>query len=407
MTANAKKAVKIGSLCFLAYLAVYIAKNILGTVTPSMMNAGFTDSAIHTAKAVYFYTYAVGQLINGAIGDKIKAKYMMSFGLALSGVSNFVFAQINFHNEIQGEMPIAAYVAYACTGFFLAMIYGPMTKIVSENTEMPYTTRCSLGYTVASYLGSPSAGIFAAIFAWQTAFSASSIALIIMAAMVFLFFTIFERKGIVTYGRFKAQKKSEGGKGSIKQLFERQIVKFAIIAMITGTIRTTLVTNLSEYFATRLSFSSEAAPLAFSLATLGIASSSFIVIFIYEKIGHNLDKTLLIMFTSAAIFFTLTYFVTVPYVNIVLIVLSIMSSNGAATMLWSRYCPSLRDTGIVSGVTGFLDFLSYIAAGTMDLVTPSIVHSIAWDGMMLVCLGFMLIGIGISLPWKRMLNKNA
>ena len=113
------------------------------------------------------------------------------------------------------------------------------------------------------------------------------------------------------------------------------------------------------------------------------------------------------MFTSAAIFFTLTYFVTAPYVNIVLIVLSIMSSNGAATMLWSRYCPSLRDTGIVSGVTGFLDFLSYIAAGTMDLVTPSIVHSIAWDGMMLVCLGFMLIGIGISLPWKRMLNKNA
>ena len=407
MTANAKKAVKIGSLCFLAYLAVYIAKNILGTVTPSMMNAGFTDSAIHTAKAVYFYTYAVGQLINGAIGDKIKAKYMMSFGLALSGISNFAFAQINLHNEIQGEMPVAAYVAYACTGFFLAMIYGPMTKIVSENTEMPYTTRCSLGYTVASYLGSPAAGIFAAIFAWQTAFSASSIALVIMAAMVFLCFTLFERKGIITYGRFKVQKKSEGGKGSIKQLFERQIVKFAIIAMITGTIRTTLVTNLSEYFATRLSFSSEAAPLAFSLATLGIASSSFIVIFIYEKIGHNLDKTLLIMFTSAAIFFTLTYFVTAPYVNIVLIVLAIMSSNGAATMLWSRYCPSLRDTGIVSGVTGFLDFLSYIAAGTMDLVTPHIVHSVAWDGMMLVCLGFMLVGIVISLPWKKIIHKNA
>lgn len=407
MTANAKKAVKIGSLCFLAYLAVYIAKNILGTVTPSMMNAGFTDSAIHTAKAVYFYTYAVGQLINGAIGDKIKAKYMMSFGLALSGVSNFVFAQINLHNEILGEMPVAAYVAYACTGFFLAMIYGPMTKIVSENTEMPYTTRCSLGYTVASYLGSPAAGIFAAIFAWQTAFSASSIALVIMAALVFFFFTLFEKKGIITYGRFKAQKKSDGGKGSIKQLFERQIVKFAIIAMITGTIRTTLVTNLSEYFATRLSFSSDAAPLAFSLATLGIASSSFIVIFIYEKIGHNLDKTLLIMFTSAAIFFTLTYFITAPYVNIVLIVLAIMSSNGAATMLWSRYCPSLRDTGIVSGVTGFLDFLSYIAAGTMDLVTPHIVHSVAWDGMMLVCLGFMLVGIVISLPWKKIIHKNA
>ncbi len=413
MTANAKKAIKIGSLCFLAYLAVYIAKNILGTVTPSMMKAGFTDSAIHTAKAVYFYTYAVGQLINGAIGDKIKAKYMMSFGLAFAGISNFAFAEICVNSDVIGAVPLAAYVAYACTGFFLAMIYGPMTKVVSENTEMPYTTRCSLGYTIASYLGSPAAGIFAAIWAssWNTAFSASSIALVVMAAVVFFFFSLFEKKGLIVYGRFKAKKKSDGGKGKIKQLFERQIVKFAIIAMITGTIRTTLVTNLSEYFSTRLNFSSTAAPLAFSLATLGIASSSFIVIFLYEKIGHDLDKTLLIMFTSAAIFFTLTYFVTFnPYVNIVLIVLSIMSSNGAATMLWSRYCPSLRDTGIVSGVTGFLDFLSYIAAGTMDLVTPHIVHSVAWDGMMLVCLAFMLIGIGISLPWKtfkRMLDRHA
>ncbi len=413
MTANAKKAIKIGSLCFLAYLAVYIAKNILGTVTPAMMKSGFTDSAIHTAKAVYFYTYAVGQLINGAIGDKIKAKYMMSFGLAFAGISNFAFSEICANSDVLGVVPVAAYVAYACTGFFLAMIYGPMTKVVSENTEMPYTTRCSLGYTIASYLGSPAAGIFAAIWAssWNTAFTASSIALVVMAAVVFFFFSLFEKKGLIVYGRFKAKKKSEGGKGKIKQLFERQIVKFAIIAMITGTIRTTLVTNLSEYFSTRLNFSSTAAPLAFSLATLGIASSSFIVIFLYEKLGHDLDKTLLIMFTSAAIFFTLTYFVTFsPYVNIVLIVLSIMSSNGAATMLWSRYCPSLRDTGIVSGVTGFLDFLSYIAAGTMDLVTPHIVHSVAWDGMMLVCLAFMLVGIGISLPWKtfkRMFSRHA
>ena len=411
MTENAKKAIKIGSLCFLAYLAVYIAKNILGTVTPAMEAAGFSESATLTAKSVYFYAYAVGQLINGSIGDKIKAKYMMSFGLALSGISNFAFAQINYLSADPSHMSTLAYFAYGCTGFFLAMIYGPMTKVVSENTEMPYTTRCSLGYTVASYLGSPAAGIFAALFAWHSAFTASSIALVVMAAAVFVAFTIYEKKGLIVYNRFKTQKKSEGSKGSIKMLFERQIVKFAIVAIITGVIRTSLVTNLSKYFADRLSFSKEAAPLAFSLATLGIASSSFIVIFIYEKIGHDLDKTLLIMFTSAAIFFTLTYFIDFnPYVNIVLIVLSIMSSNGAATMLWSRYCPSLRDTGMVSGATGFLDFLSYMAAGSMDLVTPSLLKIFAWDGIMLVCVGFMVIGIVISLPWKtikRVTDKHA
>ncbi len=405
MTDNAKKAVKIGSLCFFAYLAVYMAKNMLGAVAPAMMEAGFSDSSIHTAKAVYFYTYAVGQLINGAIGDKIKAKYMLSFGLAMAGVSNFVFVQSNVLNANLGEMPIIAYVAYACTGFFLAMIYGPMTKVVSENTEMPYTYRVSIGYTISSYFGSPAAGVFAALFAWHTAVSTSSVALVLMAVTVFVAFTVLERKGIVTYGRFKKQKKSSGNKGSIKQLFERHIVKFAFISILTGIVRATIVTNLSEYYAIRLSFSKETAPLVFSLSTLALATSSFIVLFIHEKLKHDVDKTLILMFTSAAIFFTLTYFVTVPYVNVVLIILAIMSSNGAAKMLWSRYCPSLRDTGIVSGVTGFLDFLSYIAAGTMDLAIPGIVNRFAWDGVMVICVGLMLVGLAISLPWKKWTAK--
>ena len=89
---NAKKAIKIGSLCFFSYLAVYLARNVLSTVTPAMQSEGFSKEAIGAASSVYFITYAVGQLINGAIGDRIKARYMMSFGMALAGVSNFLFS---------------------------------------------------------------------------------------------------------------------------------------------------------------------------------------------------------------------------------------------------------------------------------------------------------------------------
>ena len=42
--------------------------------------------------------------------------------------------------------------------------------------------------------------------------------------------------------------------------------------------------------------------------------------------------------------------------DIAFLILAIMASNCAASMLWSRYCPSLRDTGMVSSATGFLDF---------------------------------------------------
>ena len=91
----------------------------------------------------------------------------------------------------------------------------------------------------------------------------------------------------------------------------------------------------------------------------------------------------------------------------VLIVLSIMSSNGAATMLWSRYCPSLRDTGIVSGVTGFLDFLSYMAAAAANVLFPLLIEEKAWswESVVLIWLGLMVVGVLISLPYNKIFCK--
>ena len=240
MTANAKKAIKIGSMCFMAYLAVYLARNILSTVTPAMQGQGFSKDGIGFASSVFFYSYAVGQLINGAIGDKIKAKYMMTVGLFCAGICNLLFSYFNVNNDVYGVIPGAAYLAYGAAGFFLAMIYGPMTKIVSENTELPYTTRCSLGYTFASYFGSPMAGLLATFLVWQNVFAVSSGVLCTMAVVLFLAFTVFERKGIITYGRFKRERK-KGEKGSIRMLFDRQIVKFSFISILTGIVRTSVL----------------------------------------------------------------------------------------------------------------------------------------------------------------------
>ena len=74
LSQNAKKAIYIGTLCSIAYFAVYIARNILSAVTPQMVALGYTEEYIGSISSLYFVFYAIGQLINGAIGDKIKAK---------------------------------------------------------------------------------------------------------------------------------------------------------------------------------------------------------------------------------------------------------------------------------------------------------------------------------------------
>ena len=389
-------AIYIGTLCSVVYLGVYFARNILGAVTPEMVECGYTEGYIGKVSSFFFVFYAVGQLINGAIGDKINARYMMCVGLFMAGITNVLFSllSVNYAN--------VATVVYGFTGFFLAMIYGPMTKLVAENTEPIYATRCSLGYTFASFFGSPVAGVAAAMFVWQSVFFMSSAILVIMAVVCFLLFLLMEKKGIVKYNQY-TQKKEKGG--SIKILIKHRIIKFSFISMLTGVVRTTVVFWLPTYISQYLGFSTETSALLFTVATFIISFATFVSIFVYEKLKRNMDLTILVMFLSSTLFFMLVYLVKQPVLNIFFIIVAIMSANGAATMLWSRYCPSLRDTGMVSGATGFLDFISYMAAAISSTIFANAVYYIGWGNLILVWFGLMAAGVFTVLPYDKIIKK--
>ncbi len=385
-------AIYIGVLCSVSYLAVYFARNILSVVTPQMIEAGHSEAYIGKVSSVYFIFYAVGQLINGAIGDKIKAKYMISLGLILAGITNTVFPYMVDINQD------TALIIYGMTGYFLAMIYGPMTKIVAENTEPIYATRCSLGYTLASFLGSPLAGVVGAALIWQSVFVTSTAVLVVMGIIFFAICVVFEKKGIVKYNQYDRPKGEGGG---IKILIKHRIIRFTLVSVITGVIRTTVVFWLPTYISQYLGFSADNSAMIFTVASFGISTTAFIAIFIYERLHRNMDLTLFVSFLASTVFFILTYFVEQPVINIVMLVLAIVAGDSAATMLWSRYCPSLRDTGMVSGATGFLDFMSYMAAAVSSTLFANSVSVIGWGNLILIWAGLMAIGVIISINPKR------
>ena len=118
-----------------------------------------------------------------------------------------------------------------------------------------------------------------------------------------------------------------------------------------------------------------------------------------------MDKTILLAFSCAAVAFLLVYAVHIPVLNIVFLVLSVMSSNCASTMLWSRYCPSLRETGLVSTAAGFLDFVSYMAASAASSVFANAVSVIGWGNLILVWAGLMVAGVLVVFPYSKLTNK--
>ncbi len=384
-----RNALLLGILCSVSYLAVYIARNILGSITPQLVNsAAFSQEVIGNISSAFFIAYAVGQLLNGIIGDKINARNMISLGLLFAGITNILFPYV------KGELSVT--VIYAMTGFFLSMIYAPMTKVVAENTEPIYAVRCSLGYTFASFFGSPMAGLLATVMVWQSVFLVSSLALILMAVVCFVSFIVLENKKIVVYGKYSV-KKGEKKKGAVKELIKRDIISFTVVSIITGVIRTTVIFWMPTYFNQYLGFSEELSTSVYSMSTLVICVSTFVAIFIYEKLHRSMSRSMFYMFLVSTLSFVGMFFLHIPILNVVLMILGIFASNCATTILWSVYCNTLKDTGVVSSATGFLDFVSYMAAAASSTLFANSVNTIGWGNLILVWATLMAIGVLTSI----------
>lgn len=391
--AEARNALMIGFLCACSYLAVYFARNILSPVTPQMIESGFSETTIAALSSAYFMTYAIGQLINGAIGDRIKARYMVSVGLVMAGVCNFLVSLFS-------DIPAILTVVYAASGFFLAMIYGPMTKVIAENNPPVYATRCSLGYTFASFLGTPLAGVAAALLPWRGVFSSGGVILAIMGTLCFASFLAMEHRGIV---RYRPHDPGRERGGSIKALLKHQFVKYIAVSILTGVIRTSVVFWLPTFINQYLGYSAERSATIFTVATFVIAATPFISIFVYEHLGYHMERTMKIGFSLSALSFLLVFLIQSSVISIVLMVVAIMTANFASSMLWAVYCPSLKGTGMVSFATGFIDFVSYMAAAAANLAFANAVTAIGWGPLILVWAGLSLMGLLVSFVGKRII----
>lgn len=70
-------------------------------------------------------------------------------------------------------------------------------------------------------------------------------------------------------------------------------------------------------------------------------------------------------------------------------------------MLWNRYSPGLRDTGMVSGTTGFLDFLIYMSVAVSTTIFANIVSGIGWEILIIVWFGLMMTGVIVELHYYK------
>lgn len=163
---------------WITYSAFYLTRVNMSIAIPGIMKEfGYSKTVLGGILTCLFITYAIGQFINGQLGDKFGARRLISFGLLVSGVLNIIFG---FTSAITAMM-----IFWGLNGYFQSMGWSPSVKTVAN--WFPLEKRGKMGgflgtsYQIGNAYSWALSGFVVGLLGWRWAFWIPGIIVILLA----------------------------------------------------------------------------------------------------------------------------------------------------------------------------------------------------------------------------------
>lgn len=166
--------------CFIVYAGAYIARLNLAAALPEVMTAfALSEAQAGLIQTVFALVYAAGQLINGAIVDRISAKRYIIIGLSASAVFNLLFGLAGAYWQLL--------VLWALNGAAQSMLWTPVVKLLAGWFDGSQRKHASmwLGFTIIGghLVAWAISGYMAQLVSWRFSFIIPAIVLIAFVAV--------------------------------------------------------------------------------------------------------------------------------------------------------------------------------------------------------------------------------
>lgn len=390
-----KKATAIGTTCIFTYIVNYYLRHILSVLTPTLLSTeNFTVEHIANLSSTYMLLYAIGQLVNGFLGDVFSPKNMVSIGLLASGGSFLVFP------FVAGDA--VQIICFAFFGFGLSMMRGPLMKIISENTHLNHARLICVFFSFASFVGPLVASTFALIKGWKLAFIFAGAVAVVFGFLAYIVFSLMEAKGFIRYMKTEVK-----GISSIFAVFKiENIVFYIVVACLVEVSATAISQWLTTFLTVSLGFSKENANFLYSGISICRSFMPFVALAIFRVIKEKDIPMMRVTFSIAAVMFALLIVSRNKWMSIAFLAVALMSMSCTSALLWSIYIPSLGKTGRVSSVNGMIDCIGYIAAAATNLLFANVMSNVGWNTVYILWASIGVIGLSTTFIIKRKEQKN-
>lgn len=169
---------------WITYASFYLCRVNISIAIPGILEEyKLTKTAIGGVLSGLFFTYAIGQFINGQLGDKFGARRLLTLGAIISAVLNIIFP------FLPAAISIMALV-WGLNGYFQSMGWGPSTKTIAN--WFPREQRGKITgifgscYQFGNAFSWGLAGFVVGTFGWRFGFFIPAVILIVVAIQWFI-----------------------------------------------------------------------------------------------------------------------------------------------------------------------------------------------------------------------------
>ena len=390
-----KKFGKLGFLCCLVYFISYITRIDYGAAIAEIVNdMQVTKEVASIAVTGSFITYGAGQVISGFLGDKFKARKLITFGLTGTSVINLLMVVLP---------NITLMTAVWCfNGFFQALVWPPLVRIMADNmsgkeyaSSVRNVSAASSLATIAIYLIVPAAIV---IHSWRLAF--------VFAALSGFATAFFWAKSTRNINEGAKKDNVEGNTAPIGKSVVLLLIPIMIAIILQGTLRDGITTwmpsYINEVFGMGVSASilSAAVLPIFSIISVSIATS------LEKKIGNPVKTGALLFgigFLACGVM--IPVFEKSALLCTLLMAVITACMHGVNLMLISRIPAYFGKFGKVSTISGILNSCTYVGSAASTYGFALLSEKMGWG--FTVC-GWAVIGVLGTLlcvlcikPWNR------
>lgn len=351
-----RSAMALIALCWLVYSCSYIGKinyaaNIIRIQDYFSIE---NNSEVGLVTTLFFFSYGVGQVVNGICCKKYNLKWIIFFALMLSGSINLVIPLLPTFEPYK--------YLWTVNGFTLAILWPSLIRLLSEALPKKYMARASviMGTTVAvgTFFVYGTSAAFATFTSFKAAFYTAAFVLIGVALVWILFISRLmdaQSKENEAEEKTESAPKVAGTSRSGRRVIYFTVAVLAFCGIVTNLIKDGLGTwvpsILKENYELEDSLS---IILTLALPIVAIFGNAFAVS-IHKKMGDFVYQCALMFALSGALIMVVIASISLDgwwllLICFTVVTLLVSSCNSLITSIFPLFMRGKLNSGLIAGV---------------------------------------------------------